>query len=400
MNPLPDGWRVVKIHELTTRSKQCDPRKKPDKPFRYVDVSSVSNELFRIVDPTEMLGAQAPSRARKEIKAKDVLFATVRPTLKRIALVPPELDGEIASTGYCVLRPQSEKIVPEFLYHSLLTDSFVGAMGALERGASYPAIRDTDIYAAAILLPPLPEQRRITQVLSTVQSAIAQQERLITTTGELKRALMRKLLMEGLRGEKQKVTEIGQLPVGWEIVKLGELVSLRTGKLDSNAAVSSGQYPFFTCSQETARIDSYAFDTEAILLAGNNARGVYSVKHYRGKFNAYQRTYVITLYDATSMPYSFLLYALAANLERLQTLSIGTSTKYLTLGILKNLVVPKPNYDEAVEIGHALQLVDKKIVLAQEEKHALEELFHTLLHQLMTAQIRVSEFELDLPMGV
>ena len=146
-----------------------------------------------------------------------------------------------------------------------------------------------------IPVPPLSEQRKIAAVLGLVQRAIEQQERLIALTTELKKALLHKLFTEGLRGEPQKQTEIGPVPESWEIKKLGSLVNLKTGKLNSNAATPNGDYPFFTCSQETFRIDHYAFDTEAILLSGNNAQGIYSVKHYNGKFNAYQRTYVITV---------------------------------------------------------------------------------------------------------
>jgi len=82
-------------------------------------------------------------------------------------------------------------------------------------------------------------------------------------------------------------------------------VNIKTGKLDANAAVEGGQYPFFTCSRDIFAIDTYAFDCEAILLAGNNAVGDFNVKHYNGKFNAYQRTYVITVNEKKRVLYRF-----------------------------------------------------------------------------------------------
>lgn len=93
MNNLSSNWKQLPIRELVVRARQRDPRRQPTMSFRYVDVSSVSNTSFRIVEATEMEGSAAPSRARKEIRLDDVLFAIVRPTLKRIALVPSELDG-------------------------------------------------------------------------------------------------------------------------------------------------------------------------------------------------------------------------------------------------------------------------------------------------------------------
>ena len=79
----------------------------------------------------------------------------------------------------------------------------------------------------------------------------------------------------------------------WKEYKLGEIASFQTGKLNSNEAVENGLYPFFTCSPITLRINTYAYDQKAILLAGNNAEGNFSIKYYEGKFNAYQRTYII-----------------------------------------------------------------------------------------------------------
>ena len=89
-----------------------------------------------------------------------------------------------------------------------------------------------------------------------------------------------------------------ELPKGWRECRLGDVAKYRTGKLNSNAATNNGDYPFFTCSPITAKIDTFAFDEESLILAGNNANGIFSLKYYNGKFNAYQRTYVInTLQD-------------------------------------------------------------------------------------------------------
>ncbi len=112
---LPETWTESSIGKAVVKTKQQDPRKKPDDVFLYVDVSSVSNESFKIPSATHTLGSKAPSRARKAIHTDDVLFATVRPTLRRIALVPPEFDGAIASTGYCVLRCDKEDAPPPSL---------------------------------------------------------------------------------------------------------------------------------------------------------------------------------------------------------------------------------------------------------------------------------------------
>ena len=99
----------------------------------------------------------------------------------------------------------------------------------------------------------------------------------------------------------------------WTELKLGEIVMFKTGKLDSNAAEEMGQFPFFTCSPNTLTINSFAFDTEAVILAGNNANGVFSIKHYSGKFNAYQRTYVIEPINKETVRSVFLNFTLNSN---------------------------------------------------------------------------------------
>ena len=159
--PLPATWTESSIGNVVVKAKQRDPRKKRDEVFQYVDVSAVSDTSFKITDAALTLGSEAPSRARKAIETDDVLFATVRPTLKRIALAPPELDRAIASTGYCILRCDKAKAEPGFLYSFLITDHFSARMAGLERCASYPAVRDSDVTASWFPLPPLPEQKKI-----------------------------------------------------------------------------------------------------------------------------------------------------------------------------------------------------------------------------------------------
>ena len=92
-------------------------------------------------------------------------------------------------------------------------------------------------------------------------------------------------------------------------IALGAAVTFRTGKLDSNAATANGPYPFFTCSQTTLRTNTFSFDTEAVLLAGNNANGIYPLKYFTGRFDAYQRTYVIRSKDTADLDNRYLFYA-------------------------------------------------------------------------------------------
>lgn len=168
-----EGWTTKSISEVVIPSGTIDPRKNPDVPFQYVDVSSISNRTFDIVETSEIIGKNAPSRARRLIKSGDVLFATIRPTLRRIALVPEKLDGQVCSTGYFVFRTKPE-LESRFLYYYLFSNAFMGAMEALQSGASYPAVNDSQVKQQRILFPPLPEQKRIVAILDETFAGISQ----------------------------------------------------------------------------------------------------------------------------------------------------------------------------------------------------------------------------------
>ena len=146
----------------------------------------------------------------------------------------------------------------------------------------------------------------------------------------------------------------------WKTYKLGDIAKFQTGRLNSNAAVENGKYPFFTCSPNTLAIDNYAFDKEAILLAGNNAEGNFSIKYYKGKFNAYQRTYIIETYNDIC-DIKFLFYALKLCLQQFKLMSQGTSTKFLTAVILNNFEISLPGLEEQRRIAGILGAIDDKI---------------------------------------
>jgi type I restriction enzyme, S subunit len=167
-------WPRVRLDELCeARIATRDPRDRPAELFTYVDISSVDNSAKRIVAAKQVRGSHASSRARQVIHAGDVLVSTTRPNLNAVALVPDGLDDEIASTGFCVLRPLSS-LVGEFLFAFVQSREFVSALSDLVKGALYPAVTDGHVRALAIPLPPLAEQRRIAARLREQLSILAE----------------------------------------------------------------------------------------------------------------------------------------------------------------------------------------------------------------------------------
>jgi len=191
---VPESWEVVRIGDYLEKTKLKDPTKEPDQEFIYVDVSSVSNEFFRIENTSKLLGKEAPSRARKLIQARDVIFATVRPTLKRIAKIEEEFNNQVCSTGYCVLKPKHNELNQEYLYQYLQTDKFIGRIEKLQRGASYPAVRDTDVKNMLIPFPKVTDQQRIGLALNVFDKKIEFHEKKKQTLTSLFKTLLHELM--------------------------------------------------------------------------------------------------------------------------------------------------------------------------------------------------------------
>ncbi|WP_300295658.1 restriction endonuclease subunit S [Ferrovibrio sp.] len=158
------GWQVRPLGEILEKTETVNPLQSPEEEFDYIDVSSISNRNFRIEAVQRLQGKNAPSRARRLVRTNDILFATIRPTLQRIAIVPVELNKQVCSTGYVILRPKPE-LNYRFLFYYLFTEEFMGQMESLQKGASYPAVTDGEIYSQPIAYPPLSEQQRIARTL-------------------------------------------------------------------------------------------------------------------------------------------------------------------------------------------------------------------------------------------
>jgi len=193
----------VRMGEYLEKTKLKDPTKNPNEEFIYVDVSSVNNELFKVTEANRLLGKEAPSRARKLIQIDDVIFATVRPTLKRIAKITEDLDNQVCSTGYCVLKPVKSKLNSEFLYQYLQMDYFIARIEKLQRGASYPAVRDSDVKGMKIPFPKYSEQVSIGNYLKTLD----QKKNIANSKKQILSGLFKTLLHELMTGER-RVNEI------------------------------------------------------------------------------------------------------------------------------------------------------------------------------------------------
>ena len=171
-------------------------------------------------------------------------------------------------------------------------------------------------------------------------------------------------------------------------VRLGDYVKIKTGKLDANASSPDGEYPFFTCAVEPLKIDSYSYDCECVLVAGN---GDLNVKYYDGKFDAYQRTYIIESKDKTRLSVPYLYRFLDAYIDILRNQSIGGVIKYIKLGNLTEAPTVIPALQIQNKTVSILSFLDSLIEKANQQKEKLDELIKSRFVE-MFGDINQSEF--------
>jgi type I restriction enzyme, S subunit len=165
---LPEQWIITTIDQVTINTLQRQPQQ--DESFVYIDIGSIDREQKQIVTPQKMLGQDAPSRARKVVQTGDVLVSTTRPNLNAVAMVAAELNNQVASTGFDVLR--APNIDPRWLFYIVRTTDFVQTMSELVQGALYPAIRSKDVRSFEIPIAPLNEQKRIADKLDRLLAKV------------------------------------------------------------------------------------------------------------------------------------------------------------------------------------------------------------------------------------
>lgn len=155
------------------------------------------------------------------------------------------------------------------------------------------------------------------------------------------------------------------------MIELGKITEIRTGRLNANQAIEGGKYPLFTCSVNPLRIDDYAYDCECVLVAGN---GELNVKYYNGKFNAYQRVYIVESIDKSKYDVKFLYYFLQTHIDTLRRNSIGGVIKYIRLGDLTNAEVPNFTIETQRKIVSVIEKSEKALVLRKQQIEALSAL--------------------------
>ncbi|MCC5934465.1 MAG: restriction endonuclease subunit S, partial [Balneolales bacterium] len=279
-------------------------------------------------------------------------------------------------TGSFFASEHAVVVTPTNFTNILLLYYVLGRMNLNQysESSAQPGISVQKIKILPIPLPPtLAEQTAISAALSDMDALIEAQEQLITKKRAVKQGAMQELL---------KPKE------GWKVKRLGEICSkITTGKLDANAMSSNGQYRFYTCAKKYYKIDRFAFDDEALLISGNGENVGY-VHYYKGKFNAYQRTYVLTGFEEDIFYIKTYLDRFLS--ERIDVEVNAGNTPYIRMGTLTDMSIHLPsNQEEQIRISQILSDMDAEIEQLEAELDKYRKLKTGMMQELLTGRKRL-----------
>lgn len=359
------------------------PPPKAEKGIPFITISNINS--YNLIDFTNTMFVPEDYYNNLDTKRKaqrgDILYSVVGSF--GIPILISEDKKFVFQRHIAILRPDTS-VDSRYLYYKMLSKDFyamadAAAIGAAQRTISLTALRNMEI-----TLPNIDIQRKIADILSKYDNLIENNQRQIKLLEEASQRIYKEWFVDLRFPGYESATITDGLPEGWTKKLLGEVVPILTGKKDANYGTKDGGYPFFTCSQEPIKAPSYSFDTSAVILAGN---GDFNVKLYRGKFEAYQRTYVLSPND---LKHLYLLYhAVNSNMNKLVKGASGSTIKFLTKGMIESIEILIPTENVLLQFNQLMEEIQCKIEILKKSAVLATEARDRLLPKLMSGEIEV-----------
>jgi len=403
---IPEDWEVVKLGEV------LDEVKTKNKEGKVLKVYSVSN-IHGFIESEEFFSKKVYSDDLKPYKVVSKDCFAYNPYRVNVGSIGLFLEEQpcLVSPAYVVFKIKNKEILlPEFLYLNLKSSKYVSEISrmAMSRGSVRQSLSFKDLGLMFLPLPPVEEQKAIAYVLSAVQEAREKTEKVIEATKELKKSLMKHLFTYGPVSLEEasrinlKETEIGEIPADWEVVKLEQVGEVLTGNTPSKAKKEywiNGTIDFVkppdlrnSCiTTASEKISEYAVHVARLVppgsvlvsCVGNIGRVGYSLKKIA--FN--QQINAIVPNDTINSIYLF--FALQTQAEQIEKLKAVTTIPIVNKSKFMKVLIPLPPLPVQKRIAEILQTVDEKIQAEEKKKQALDNLFNSMLHMLMSGKLRV-----------
>ncbi len=340
----------------------------PSGPVMLVRSQNVRMNRLDLEDVAYITDEIDSGMVRSRVCPGDVLLNITGASIGRASAFDVKNVRANVNQHVCIIRPRPNLLHDRYLTHLLCSPDYQAEIMRIQNGGTRQALTFSQISDFLIPLPPLAEQGRIAEILDLADAIRTKRRASISILDELTQTVF--IDMFGDPRRKGSTGNRATIPR-----PLGEMTRIRTGKLDANKANENGLYPFFTCAVEPLRINTPAFDTKAVLIAGN---GDLNVKYYEGKFNAYQRTYVIESLNEQVLDPVFLFAFLDLYVGELRRQSIGGVIKYIKLPYLTDAQVPLPGREHQTEFIRRFAAAQHLVANSQSSLREMDALFASL----------------------
>lgn len=376
---IPNGWERKRLSEIGRALIGLTYSPNDVVETGGILVFRSSNIKLGKIDYSDQVRVKASISEKNFVKEGDILICArngSRDLIGKNAYISKCDEGNVFGAFMTIFRAKNSRYIYQLFQSSLYKKEI-----EMDLGPTINQVTTGNLSRFKFNFPHPPEQNRIVLVLETWDKAIENLNKKIEIKKQIKKGLMQDLLTgkKRLSGFNDK----------WEFINLGETCKeIKTGKLDANAMIENGKYRFYTCAKDYYFIDDYAFDTEALLVSGNGANVGY-VHYYKGKFNAYQRTYVLFGFTQNII---FIKYILDLFLKtRIKEEVREGNTPYITMDTLTDMEIKIPSIKEQTVIVEILTTSDKEITELERKLEIIKDQKKYLLNNLITGVIRTPE---------
>ena len=384
---VPKGWSEITLGQLTTviTSGSRDwAQYYAETGSKFIRMTNLNRHgIHLLLDDMKFVNIKSNSSdgKRTSLNEGDIL-CSITAELGKIGWIPSNFGEAYINQHTALIRIDRKKADSKFIAYQLSSSKLNKTLNSLNDAGAKAGLNLSTIKSIPIHYPPLAEQQKIAQILSTWDQAIAVTETLLENSQQQKKALMQQLLT----GKKRLLDENGVRFEGeWEEVLLGDIAKITTGSSNRQDSNLNGEYTFFDRSEDIRTSNIYLFDCEAVIVPGEGQDFV--PKYFVGKFDLHQRTYAIM--DFISHDGKFLFYAIHYFRSYFLSQAVGSTVKSLRLPMFQKMKISLPELAEQQKIAKVLSTADQEIEALQRKLDGLQQEKKALMQQLLTGKRRV-----------
>ncbi|WRC57762.1 restriction endonuclease subunit S [Helicobacter pylori] len=385
----------LKNHSVIAINQNNYTKKDNYKKVCYLDTDNITNNRINAFLKIDLTKEKLPSRAKRKCSINSIIYSSVRPNQRHFGIIKEIPKNFLVSTAFIVIDIiDLEKLDPNYLYYYITQDKITHYLQRIaECGtSSYPSITPLDFLNIKIKLYPLETQQKIARTLSVLDQKIENNHKINELLHKILELLYEQYFVrfdfldennkpyQTSSGKMKFSKELNRLiPNDFEVKTLGELTQLKVGNKNANHSSNQGKYPFFTCSNNPLKCETYQFEGKHIIISGN---GNFYVTHYDGKFDAYQRTYVVNPNNPNHYVLIYLFVKSYTNYLKLQ--SRGSIIKFITKSDIENIKIVLPNLKIYTKWNNVLKMIENNMQSTQ----TLTALRDFLLPLLLKQQVK------------